>query len=112
MGSVWTCTIGLACAFNEHSLTFSLSPCGHVFCAPCLVSWFSVALEVGDGRDEERRVGKIRRKKVCPSCRAQVVSPPLELWALKGVLFALRSHLGLEVEERVIGQPLWEGRSF
>lgn len=56
--------------------------------------------------DEHR--GAVRRKKVCPSCRVQVVSPPLELWALKGVLAALR---GTDESENTkgINKDLWEG---
>lgn len=57
--------------------------------------------------DEER--GAVRRKKVCPSCRTQVVTPPLELWALKGVLDALRERSGTQQDVRFIQQGLWEG---
>ncbi|SHO80023.1 Similar to S.cerevisiae protein PSH1 (E3 ubiquitin ligase targeting centromere-binding protein Cse4p) [Malassezia sympodialis ATCC 42132] len=81
----------------------ALSPCGHIFCAECLVSWFSVAEEVA------HTSRNARRKKVCPSCRAQVVTPPLELWALKGVLQAVREHYGHTLETPEIQTSLWDG---
>lgn len=80
-----------------------LSPCGHIFCAECLVSWFSVAEEVAHA------TRNARRKKVCPSCRAQVTTPPLELWALKDVLQAIREYRGYPLKTPEIQTSLWDG---
>lgn len=101
---------GLACTSCDLYLTSSLSPCGHMFCAACLVSWFSVAQEVNEDPYEDTRRGLIRRKKLCPSCRAQIVSPPVELWALKDVLAAIRNYQGTPAPSSShIQQSLWDG---
>ena len=60
--------------------------------------------------EEDEQRGTVRRKKVCPSCRVQVVTPPLELWALKGVLEALRESTNSQRDAPPISQDLWEGR--
>ena len=46
-----------------------------------MVEWFSVAVN-GDESDDEN----VRRKKRCPTCRAQISTPPLALWSLNGLL--------------------------
>lgn len=101
MESAWSYMIDPARMFRVTD--DRLSPCGHIFCAECLVSWFSVAEEVA------HTSRNARRKKVCPSCRAQVVTPPLELWALKGVLQAVREHYGHTLETPEIQTSLWDG---
>lgn len=100
--SAWNCSIIPACTSN---LSHRVSPCGHIFCAQCLVQWFKVELHVNEP-DENR--GTVRRKKVCPSCRAHVVAPPLELWALKGILDAVRSS-NAPPRARTISKDVWEG---
>ena len=100
--SAWTCSTIPACTSPT---SHSVSPCGHIFCAQCLVQWFKVELHVNEP-DENR--GTVRRKKVCPSCRAHVVVPPLELWALKGVLDAVRGN-DAPSRTRTISKDVWEG---
>ena len=110
MASVWSFLTGLACTSCYTYALFSLSPCGHVFCATCLVSWFSVAQQINEDSYEATRPGLVRRKKLCPSCRAQIVTPPIELWALKDVLTAVRDYKGLTaLSSSHIQQPLWDG---
>ncbi|WFD28875.1 E3 ubiquitin ligase [Malassezia nana] len=43
------------------------------------------------------------------NCRSQVTTPPLELWALKGVLQAIRAYHGDVSDSSEIHASLWEG---
>ncbi|WFD45135.1 E3 ubiquitin ligase [Malassezia psittaci] len=82
-----------------------VSPCGHIFCAKCLVQWFGVELRMD--QDEEQN-NLVRRKKVCPSCRTQVMSPPVELWALKSIVDAVR-RADDPTEAKSIPKDCWKG---
>ncbi|PWN34379.1 uncharacterized protein FA14DRAFT_181005, partial [Meira miltonrushii] len=70
------CTVCLELAYRPHVL----SPCGHVFCARCLVLWFKEALPdeppfapylTEEQRIEEQQRRTLRRKKLCPHCRVR-----------------------------------------
>ncbi|KAI0050282.1 hypothetical protein FA95DRAFT_1555790 [Auriscalpium vulgare] len=63
---------------------FSLSPCGHVSCHSCLVSWFT-APPAGDGPARN----PLYHKKTCPQCRALVKEPPGVAWNVKDMVAAL-----------------------
>ncbi|WFD32840.1 E3 ubiquitin ligase [Malassezia sp. CBS 17886] len=80
-----------------------------MFCAQCLVSWFAVAAPPGPEGDELRAENR-RKKKVCPGCRTQVKSPPVDVWGLHRALALLRGDDGAATppaSQR--GAALWEG---
>ncbi|WFD08521.1 hypothetical protein MVES1_003897 [Malassezia vespertilionis] len=61
-------------------------------------------------QEESAAAGRpVRRKKVCPTCRAQVLAPPLELWALKGVLETVREYTGVQRPLNETHKALWDG---
>ncbi|KAI0319714.1 hypothetical protein OF83DRAFT_1108560, partial [Amylostereum chailletii] len=60
---------------------FALSPCGHMTCYDCLVSWFTTP-PPGDVDHEP----PIWRKKTCPHCRSVVSDRPVEVWAVKDMV--------------------------
>lgn len=85
------CTVCLELAYRPHVL----SPCGHVFCARCLVLWFKKALPdegplapylTEEQRTEEQQRRTLRRKKLCPHCRVRVQARPAEVWMIKGLV--------------------------
>lgn len=85
------CTVCLELAYRPHVL----SPCGHVFCARCLVLWFKKALPdepplapylTEEQRTEEQQRRTLRRKKLCPHCRERVQARPAEVWMIKGLV--------------------------
>ncbi|PWN34392.1 uncharacterized protein FA14DRAFT_181018 [Meira miltonrushii] len=85
------CTVCLELAYRPHVL----SPCGHVFCARCLVLWFKEALPdeppfapylTEEQRLEEQQRRTLRRKKLCPHCRVRVQARPAEVWMIKGLV--------------------------
>lgn len=85
------CTVCLELAYRPHVL----SPCGHVFCARCLVLWFKKALPdepplapylTEEQRIEEQQRRTSRRKKLCPHCRERVQARPAEVWMIKGLV--------------------------
>ncbi|PWN44058.1 hypothetical protein IE81DRAFT_340323 [Ceraceosorus guamensis] len=94
--SMCTCTICLDLAWRPHVLT----PCGHTFCARCLVGWFEkrepheseprASLTPAERLAFERRATQ-RRVKLCPHCRARVEARPAEVWMIKGFLDQLDS---------------------
>ncbi|UZJ54770.1 hypothetical protein CBS101457_004090 [Exobasidium rhododendri] len=90
-----TCTICMELVWRPHVL----SPCGHMFCARCLVAWFTKPLVnesplpsdlQGDRREVERREFErrrtLKRVKVCPHCREKVSVAPVEVWLVKGLI--------------------------
>ncbi|CAO1625879.1 unnamed protein product [Parajaminaea phylloscopi] len=95
-----SCHICLDLAWRPHALT----PCGHIFCITCLLSWFTQPLQdeipisrdlSGDTDEAHRRaliVANHRRKKVCPQCRTSVTTPPTELFAVKGIIRRLHDN--------------------
>lgn len=87
-----SCAICLELAFRPHVL----SPCGHTFCARCLIDWFQRPAQgevvhipayftESQRRDEEIAATR-RRKKVCPHCRGEVRGHPAEVWSIKGMI--------------------------
>lgn len=87
-----SCTICLELAWRPHVL----SPCGHTFCASCLLDWFKRPdpnnQHIFEGLDEAETMARVRQqKKVCPSCRSAVQGLPAEVWALKGIVDRLDS---------------------
>lgn len=93
-----TCTVCLELAYRPHVL----SPCGHVFCARCLVLWFKKALPdepplapylTEDQLVEERNRRTLRRKKLCPHCRERVQARPSEIWMIKGLVEKLDEYM-------------------
>ncbi|WFD01084.1 E3 ubiquitin ligase [Malassezia yamatoensis] len=71
----------------------------------CLVQWFGVELHMDQNEEPN---SSVRRKKVCPSCRAQVMSPPVELWALKSIVDAVR-RADDPTEVPSIPKDCWKG---
>ncbi|PWN24009.1 hypothetical protein BCV69DRAFT_296311 [Microstroma glucosiphilum] len=87
-----SCAICLELAFRPHVL----SPCGHTFCARCLIDWFQrpaqgevvhipAYFSESQRRDEEIAATR-RRKKICPHCRGDVRGTPAEVWSIKGMI--------------------------
>ncbi|KIK68271.1 hypothetical protein GYMLUDRAFT_35650 [Collybiopsis luxurians FD-317 M1] len=76
-----TCQICLDLLYKP----FALSPCGHVACYSCLISWFSRPIE-GFGT---RQPPVFARKKSCPHCRATIRQPPVEVWPIKNMVNSL-----------------------
>ncbi|CAO1628832.1 unnamed protein product [Sympodiomycopsis kandeliae] len=78
-----------------------LNPCGHTFCARCLVDWFtrpspSTDMEIADWMPESeqnmiRITNNHKRTKLCPHCRARIVTSPAEVWSLKSIVDKLDS---------------------
>ncbi|KAJ7628403.1 hypothetical protein FB45DRAFT_918197 [Roridomyces roridus] len=65
---------------------YALTPCGHVACYNCLVSWFT--------REPEENHFGLLRKKTCPNCRATIKQRPVEVWSIKEMVVAfLKSGL-------------------
>lgn len=76
------------------------------------MSWFSVAANHENEGDNEEQIGKRRRKKVCPACRAHVSTPPLGLWSLKNMLLKLQAgSMSQRTKSTPISQEHWDGTS-
>lgn len=83
-----SCHVCLDLAWRPHVL----NPCGHTFCAPCLVGWFKQPLpneSPPSGLLQLEDHATLKRKKVCPHCRTQVTGPPTEVYAVKGMVHRL-----------------------
>lgn len=73
-----------------------LSPCGHTFCARCLLDWFQRPVTSEQEAipshlsAQERRMLTIRnnhrRRKYCPHCRTEAKTAPAEVWSLKSIV--------------------------
>jgi hypothetical protein len=84
-----TCTVCMELAWRPHVL----SPCGHVFCARCLVAWFTKPTSTEStlpaehpNRQEIERTRTLNRVKACPQCREKVTVAPIEVWVVKGLV--------------------------
>ncbi|PWN49720.1 hypothetical protein IE53DRAFT_131001 [Violaceomyces palustris] len=130
-----TCNICLELVWRP----FILSPCGHIFCVRCLLSWFKKPSPSDDPlparlsaaeRESEERKRILRKKKVCPACRAHVEFKPVEVWLVKGMLEKISESFSLldpgspgldlnkvgeeelrkaKAEDLPPGQEVWEG---
>lgn len=61
---------------------YALSPCGHLACYDCLVSWFKAPPP-----DERPVLPPVPlRKKTCPHCRAVVTDRPAQVWGVKSIV--------------------------
>lgn len=61
---------------------YALSPCGHLACYDCLVSWFKAPPP-----DDRAALPPVTlRKKTCPHCRAVVKDRPVQIWGIKSIV--------------------------
>lgn len=60
---------------------YALSPCGHLACYGCLVSWFKASPE-----DRPAPPPLHLRKKTCPHCRATISDRPVQVWGVKSIV--------------------------
>lgn len=84
-----TCTVCMELAWRPHVL----SPCGHVFCARCLVAWFTKPTSTESpvppdhpNRLQVERTRTLNRVKACPQCREKVTVAPIEVWLVKSMV--------------------------
>lgn len=93
---------------------YSLSPCGHVLCLPCLQNWFRTA-PAGDDDEmyDDDPDSILYRKKTCPCCRAAVTSRPIPLFLIKSIAVALSKARDPDNATSRSSPPLegdpWEG---
>ncbi|KII91714.1 hypothetical protein PLICRDRAFT_38539 [Plicaturopsis crispa FD-325 SS-3] len=73
---------------------YALTPCGHVACYGCLVSWFKAPPAEGNNA-----APPIIRKKTCPHCRAVVTERPVEVWVVKSAVGVLANSGLLHVDD-------------
>lgn len=70
------------------AMLFSLTPCGHVACESCLVSWFSQPSQ-HEVDIEMPLIMPELRKKTCPTCRTEIRSRPVVAYIVKSALQAV-----------------------
>lgn len=61
---------------------YALSPCGHLACYNCIVSWFKAP----PPEDRPALPPITFRKKTCPHCRAVVKDRPVQVWGVKSIV--------------------------
>ncbi|ETW77271.1 hypothetical protein HETIRDRAFT_460564 [Heterobasidion irregulare TC 32-1] len=92
-----TCQICISLLYKP----YALSPCGHVACYDCLRSWFTTP-----AADNPVPPNALWRKKTCPTCRAEVLERPAEVWNLKDMVAAVaKSGLALGYPEAPAENP-------
>jgi hypothetical protein len=72
-----TCQVCLELMYKP----YALSPCGHLACYECLVSWFKASPE-----DRPAPPPVLMRKKTCPHCRAAITDRPVQVWGIKSIV--------------------------
>ncbi|KAG9030960.1 hypothetical protein FRB95_003297 [Tulasnella sp. JGI-2019a] len=73
---------GLLCGICDELLyqPWALSPCGHVYCLPCLQSWFNPEA------DEDDEGAEVKGNKTCPDCRAKIRLKPIQVFIIKSLV--------------------------
>jgi len=78
----------LSCGICKLRLSqpFATVPCGHVACYHCLKKWFERTVTSDQSHISEPGPSLLQLKKTCPSCRAVLISRPVEMYTLKAII--------------------------
>ncbi|CAG9465342.1 unnamed protein product [Pedinophyceae sp. YPF-701] len=82
-GECLTARTSCAICMEPMVAPYTVTPCGHTFCGPCILRWVAH----NQGAQPQQQQGRPQRPKItCPKCRARVGAMPAPALDLMGIL--------------------------